>query len=124
MEITIIVALITALAAVIAPTISNLVTTIINNKHALEMQRIELIQKRRIQVIETYVDSVSYYIVTNQIRNWEEFSTITSQIFLYTPEEIWPQIKEINRLVNDGDHTFIESKFSILCQSLTTCLIF
>lgn len=124
MEITIIVALITALAAVIAPTISSLVTTILNNKHALEMQRIELIQKRRIQVIETYVESISYYIVTKQIRNWEEFSTISNEIFLYMPEEIWPQIKEINILVNNNDHIFIDSKFSVLCQSLATCLKF
>lgn len=120
MDITLIVALVAAIAAIVAPSI----TAVINNRHALKMKRIEMTQKRRIEIIETYVESVSHYMVTKNIRNWDEFAAVSNEIFLYTSQEVWPQIKELNQLINNNSHENIEHQFSDLCESLAKHMVF
>lgn len=95
MNATIIVALVAAVAAIIAPVLSSF----INNHYQLKVKSLELYEERRIKVINNYVSSVSKCIQSASGENIKEMCETFNSIFLYTSPELWDDLKNLNDLI-------------------------
>lgn len=95
---TVIVALVAAISAIIAPVI----TAVINNRYQLKMRKIELYEQKRIDVINSYSKSLNAYL-NNICGNTEyEFAQHKHSIFLYAPKSAWKIIEKINKYIDEG----------------------
>ena len=88
MDITVIVALLAAISAIIAPAI----TSIINNRHALKVIKIEKFIASRINIIEKYVSTAGQLISHPSHESRLEFGNYCSQIYLYVPYTYWEDL--------------------------------
>ena len=94
---TVIVALIAAISAIIAPVI----TAFINNRYQLKIRKIELYEQKRIDVINSYSKSLNAYL-NNICGNTEyEFAQHKQAIFLYAPKSTWKIIEKINKNIDE-----------------------
>lgn len=95
MNATIIVSLVAAIAAIIAPVVSSL----INNHYQLKVKKLELYEERRIKIINDYVSSVSMCIQSATDENINEMCKTFNSIFLYTSPDLWDDLNKLNKLI-------------------------
>lgn len=77
--------------------ISPIITTIISNCHQSEMKRLEIMEKRGLDIIENYISITSKEILTTGIS--ETYQKSYAQIFLYAPKSIHTELEELNALI-------------------------
>lgn len=83
--------------SIVSPVVTTIVTVIYNGHFQFKMKGIELLAKRKLDVIENYLkyaSSGSYSIGVS-----ESFSEYKSLIFLYAPSSIHDKIRRLNKLV-------------------------
>lgn len=95
MNATIVVALVAAIAAIIAPVLSSL----INNHYQLKVKKLEHYEEKRIKVINNYVSTVSKCIQSASNENIGEMCETLNSIFLYTSPDLWDDLIELNNLI-------------------------
>lgn len=95
MNATIIVSLVAAIAAIIAPVVSSL----INNHYQLKVKKLELYEERRIKIINDYASSVSKCIQSATDENINEMCETFNSIFLYTSPDLWDDLNKLNKLI-------------------------
>lgn len=95
MDITVIIALITALSAIIAP----FLTAIVNNRHQLRIRELDFYQKKKIETIEEYLKATSEYLATLNSLSESRYNSVAGRIFLYTPQSLWPKLDELNACI-------------------------
>lgn len=119
MNATIIVALITAIAAILAP----LVTAVINNRYQLKIRKIELYEEKRIIAINQYVSLVCKYLDHPSGHFKNEFSQSKQTIFLYAPKSTWDHIESMNTAIDSGNLEEARKLLPKLSQELSPSVI-
>ena len=96
-DVTVIVALIAAISAIIAP----IITAFINNYHQLKIRKMELYEQKRIEAINKYADAINSYL--NDVCGQSEinFAKYKHTIYLYAPHSAWGMIDKINNLIDN-----------------------
>lgn len=114
-DITAIAALITAIAAIIAPVI----TSVINNKYQLKMKKLELYEAKRIESINKYVSLICKYI--NNISGYteKEFAEYMQAIYLYAPKSVWKDIDKLNEAISSKNFTEARKLLPSVIQKLS-----
>lgn len=79
--------------------ISPVITTIISNNHQTKTMRLEIIEKRGLDVIENYLAVTSHEILTTGVS--ESYQKCYAQIFIYAPKSIHSDIEKLNRLITN-----------------------
>lgn len=103
--------------ALIAAIISPIITTVISNRFQIKLKKLELIEQRKLDVIDGYLKSVSDASYTLGIP--DEFAQYKSIIFLYAPENIRGKVKELNKAV---EHTCFDENTSALLYDVAQAL--
>lgn len=119
MNATVIVALIAAISAIIAPTI----TAIVNNIHQSRMRKIELYEEKRISAINDYVALVSRFLQNTTYDNASDMGNAMNAIFLYAPQHTWDDIKELNHLVDTDNFAEAKAKLADVAMLLSPCVM-
>lgn len=101
---TVIIACITASAAIVAPVI----TALINNMYQLKMKQLEIYEEKRIEVINRYVSAVSSYVTKASSSSENDLFVIMNSVFLYAPPKVWKDISNLNSLINN--HNLVKAK--------------
>ena len=85
--------------SLIAAVSSTVVVSLINNRHQDKMFKKEFYEKRKYEVIENYLKAIGSIIFWNDSKNKSEISEWMSEIYMYTPKELWTDIDEMNHKV-------------------------
>ncbi len=116
MDLTVIVALITALAAIIAPVF----TAFINNLHEQKMKRIEMYEAKRIEVINEYVSRAEKYIENiGDLCMLDKFQQYKNQAYLYMPKSLWQNIDELHHAIDTNDQESAKTWINVISKSLS-----
>ena len=99
LDITIIISLITAVAAILAPVL----TAFINTRHEQKMKKLEMFELTRIKVISNYISSAEKYIDHTCEQYRLDFGECCNQIYLYTPKQIWNIIDDFNMMIQNKE---------------------
>lgn len=99
MKLTVIVSLIAAISAILAP----LLTAVINNRHLIKIKRIELVYEKQTEVIENYIFNASKYVEHCGDQYREDFFKYQNFIYIYTPKSLWSKIHKLNAAIQDKD---------------------
>ena len=101
-DLTISITVIVAIAAIISPVI----TTLLSNHYQLKIKKMEIQQKQyedtvlyRRQVIENYLQALSVVMQTCNRINQENYAKYYSVACLYLPDAIQKEMSEINHLI-------------------------
>ena len=101
---TFIMACITTVSAIAAP----IITALINNRFQLKLKQLEIYEKKRIEVINRYVSSVSSYVTKPSSSSEDDLFVIMNSVFLYAPPKVWKDISNLNSLINN--HNLVKAK--------------
>lgn len=99
MDITVIVAMIAAISAIVAP----VVTALINNRYQLKLRRIEMYEQKRIEVINEYASAVNSYLNHISTCSGTNFAKYKQTIFLYAPHSAWSIIEKMNNYIDEKE---------------------
>lgn len=80
--------------------ISPIITSIINNKHATKIKKMDFDFSTRSKMISEYVEITSREILKSGVS--DDYRKIFSQIFLYVPKSTWNDIEKLNSLMLNG----------------------
>ena len=119
MNATVIVALITAIAAILAP----LITAVINNRYQLQIRKIELYEEKRIIAINQYVSLACKYLNHPSEHFKNELSESKQTIFLYAPKSTWEYIESMNTAIDSGNLEEARKLLPRLSQELSPSVI-
>ena len=121
MELTVIISLITALAAIVSPSI----VAVINNKHNLRIKQIEIeqdmlknIDLHEREVLEKALSGIGI------LMSWEDEESIKEacknilMAVAYVDTETGEILREVVRLVMEPDATIQEETLSIVCEDM------
>lgn len=108
MNLTVIISLIAAISAILAP----FLTAIINNRHQTKMEDRKLYIERKINAIDKYLDLAGKALVNPNNASINEFGENHGSIFLYAPKSAWDEIEHLNsnilsRDIVDGRNTLL-----------------
>lgn len=96
---------IAAWIALVVAVISPIITCIINNKHQIKIKKLEIKEHRGLEVIENYLAVTSREIHITGVS--ENYRKCYAQIFLYAPEETYPDLEKLDNLIcNPVNGTF------------------
>lgn len=87
--------------ALITSILSPILTAFVNRKFELEKQKIEVFERRRLDVLENYFLSASDSIA--HLGFTPEFAKYKNMIFLYAPSDIHDKINRLHEIIYDAD---------------------
>jgi len=96
--------------------ISPIITTIITNSHQSKLKRLEIVEKRGLEIIESYVSNAAR--ATRTFGVSENYRYSYYQIFLFAPKSIHNEIEELNSLIITCNATSFPDEQK--CQILLT----
>lgn len=105
---------VTLLAAIFSPVI----TAIINNRYAAKKQRAEFYDMHRAKAIENYIHAAGKAVKHSDINAVHEFGEVTSEIYFYTPESLWPMLDKLDELISSGAIDPAREQLRQICKSL------
>lgn len=121
-----------AIAAWIALAISIItpaVTTLLTNKHQLDLHNLSIKEKReddynaaRISAIEIFISSISKYISHPSGINQAEYIEHFFHIYAYVPQSLWPFLDDLHELLESGRLNDALALFKGISKSLA-CLL-
>lgn len=79
--------------AIIVPVINS----IISNRHAIKLKKLDFFLKTRMDMLSHYIDETS-----SEIRytgHSEEYEKIYNKIFLYAPRDVWGDIEKLDLMI-------------------------
>lgn len=115
MTVTIIAALIAAISAIIAPSI----TTVINNRHIRKMKKLEMYTERMIDTINNYISAASSLISKKEYKTRSEYAKYRCLIFLYTSDEIWDSISKFDDMIECQEYDKATAILSEIAKKLS-----
>jgi len=115
MNATVIVALITALAAILSPVL----TSFLNNRHQEKMKEIEVYQVKCIQSIESYVKSAGELLGTFTTNSRTDYAKSKNEVLLYTPESTWVLMDELDKEINTQNYQSARETLNAICKTLS-----
>lgn len=118
MKLTVIISLITAISAILAP----LLTAIINNKHLLKIKQIEVIYEKHNNVIENYILNGTKYAEHCGVQYREEFFKYSNLIYSCVPKSLWTLIDMLNTSIQDKDTALASKLLAELGKELSKSL--
>lgn len=98
MNAAVIVALITALAAIVAP----MITAWLNNRHQLKMNQFELYDQKKVQVINDYISAVAQYLESPARASESKMAEVRYLIYLYSPKSTWKDIDLLDGYISSN----------------------
>ena len=121
-----------SLAAMIAAVASPIIVAWINNRYQAKKESRDFYEKHRCEVIECYLQNTARFLYDNTPQNESsrDYGSALAEIYMYTPEALWPAIDEMNELAlawySADDHpsrTYYsgqaKSKYRELCKSFS-----
>ena len=127
-----VIATIALLSAISSP----IITAYFNNRYLLKKHDLDFYYSHRSQVIESYLRAVGKYIYSPSHESFAELGVSLSEIFMYTPRDLWPDIEKMNTyIVEYGElrsdyssdnkekieknKTLLKLHYECLCQSFS-----
>lgn len=89
--------------ALVAAVLSPVITTILTNRFQLKMKKSELLDQRKLDVINGYLEAASETLYTFGVS--EGFQKYSAVIFLYSPRELHEKIRKLNKLLEGTELT-------------------
>ena len=90
-----------AFAALFVSAAGPFFTALINSIHESRMSKKRFVQEHEHQVIERYLKAVGKYVFTTEHSDMREFGECSSEIFMYAPEELWDDIRDLNKKITE-----------------------
>ncbi|MEG2522293.1 MAG: hypothetical protein RSA49_05405 [Anaerovoracaceae bacterium] len=110
-------AIISGIALVVA-ILSPAITSYMNNRHEYKMYRLRFYEKHRAEAIEDYIRCTGAVILEPTKDNFTAYGKCYGEIFLYTPQKMWDNLREINLFISSNNYKEAETLFSFICQEL------
>lgn len=112
-----------ALLAVISSVFVPMLTALINNHYQMKLKKLELLEIRRLEMIEDYLKGTNEFINSRNGHYEQEFSRVSGKVYLYAPQQLWPQLDELHEclILKNVDRDFDRAKelFSNLRKDLS-----
>ena len=119
-----------AFAALVVASCGPLFTAFINAHHETVMYKKRNITEHQHSAVERYLSATGRYVFSHDYPDLKEFGAASSEIFMYAPEYLWEDIKELNDLIvkahscEDYHHrkhlsTEIQKKYLCLCEKFS-----
>lgn len=87
--------------ALVAAIVSPVITTILTNRFQLKMKKRELLDQRRLDVINGYLEAASEALYSfGASHSFQQYSAV---IFLYAPRELHEKIRKLNKLLSGAE---------------------
>lgn len=83
-------------AAFLMSVFGPLLTALVTGKHEEKMYAKRFKTEHEHQVIERYLQSVGKYLFSKSYDDIREFGESSAEIFMYTPKELWDDIRSLN----------------------------
>lgn len=115
MDITVIVAMVTAFSAIIAPVL----TAIINNRHNFRVKKMELYQTRKINAIEKYLQTTGLFLSSDKSSDNYSYNKCLGEIYLYAPKSVWHLIDELDAQIKSRNFVQAQTTFNEVCKQLS-----
>lgn len=112
----VIISLIAAIAAIVAP----MITTYMNNRHSAKMRKLDLIAEKRISVINEFVSNISKYLVSEDIVLEEELGSSICSIYLYCPEDLWNDLDKLYNCIITGKRDQAKALMPAIAKKLSS----
>ena len=93
------IAIIISVAAFATAVLGPLITAGIQCWHESRMHKMRYYDEHKQEVIENYLKSVGKYAFTTDRSEKRDFGESSAEIFMYTPKEMWPDIRRLNDLI-------------------------
>lgn len=91
-----IISIVISIAAFVTAVLGPLGTALIQSKHENKMYQNRFYTEHKQEVIENYIKAVGRYVFSDTWDDKRNFGEASAEIFMYTPPELWDDIKEIN----------------------------
>ena len=101
MELGTILAIIISAVAVLSTIIGPMITAKITCEHEEKMYRKRFLTEHQHEAIERYLQTVGRYAFGENYEDLKDLGNAVSEIFMYTPPELWDDIKNINKQLMD-----------------------
>ena len=95
------IAIIVSVAAFATAVLGPLITASIQCSHESKMYNKRFYEEHKQQVIENYLKAVGKFAFTTDWNEKLEFGEASAEIFMYTPKELWDNIRELNKQISD-----------------------
>ena len=112
---TIIVAMVAAISAILAP----ILTALLNNRHQYKIRKLELLQAERIKAIQDFLSACSNYITSYTKPTKDEYYRRYGEIFLHVNKKHWKSIEDLNADIENGQARSASEKLTKVCQALS-----
>lgn len=108
-------ALLLTLCSIVLPTI----TTILNNRHQIEMRKMNFNFDKKFATIEAYIEAVGCCIELNSLANVSKYNKAKGMLYLYVPKKLRKQISELDVCIKSNRIDEAKKLFDDLCISLS-----
>lgn len=108
-------ALLLTLCSIVLPTI----TTILNNRHQIEMRKMDFNFDKKFAAIEAYIESVGICLEMRSVVNFSKYNKAKGMLYLYVPKKLRKQISELDACIKSERFDVASQLFDDLCISLS-----
>lgn len=108
-------ALLLTLCSIVLPTI----TTILNNRHQIEMRKMDFNFDKKFAAIEAYIESVGNCLEMRSVVNFSKYNKAKGMLYLYVPKKLRKQISELDACIKSERFDVASQLFDDLCISLS-----
>ena len=111
-----------AVILLISSVISPIVTAIINNKHQLNLKKLDMYEQQKIKVLSNFIDSTEKYICNGNIIPIEissNFHSSVNQLYIYFNIDNYLTFLNLEDLIRKGNKSKSNYELSNVVQSLS-----
>lgn len=104
-----------ALSAIISP----VVVTLINNRHALKMKKIEIKSEKQAQAVKRYLTATGKILELQASSNSHDYQLGKGFLYLYAPKSAWIKIDKLDEQIKAKKYDDARKTFADVCKALS-----
>lgn len=106
---------IVALSAIISP----VVVTILNNRHAFKMKKLEIQSEKQAQVLEQYLISTGKIIVLRASVDAHDYQANKGLLYTYASKKAWAKIDKLDKQIREKRFDDAKETLEEVCKAIS-----